>query len=149
MSEFYYLFCKLDIIDYWSCTCSVLRPALGDVRGGCGQGRGRGGEVSLHHLRHRQQPAQQGESESVTENGAVYTKQCNTICSEENSLRKFIQTSYIKQIHQNSEYLLDKCYMFFFKLLNLIFLIQSSTVVNNKACKLAHYLMLVVNVPGC
>ena len=69
--------------------------------------------------------------------------------SEENSLRKFIQTSYIKQIHQNSEYLLDKCYIFFFKLLNLIFLIQSSAVVNNKACKLAHYLMLVVNVPGC
>ena len=33
--------------------------------------------------------------------------------SEENSLRKFIQTSYIKQIHQNSEYLLDKCYIFF------------------------------------
>ena len=71
-------------------------------------------------------------------------------CSEENSLRKFIQTSYIKQIHQNSEYLLDKCYIFFFKLLNLILLIQSSTtVVNNKACKLTHYLMLVVNVPGC
>ena len=69
--------------------------------------------------------------------------------SEENSLRKFIQTSYIKQIHQNSEYLLDKCYIFFFKLLNLIFLIQSSAVVNNKACKLTHYLMLVVNVPGC
>ena len=69
--------------------------------------------------------------------------------SEENSLHKFIQTSYIKQIHQNSEYLLDKCYIFFFKLLNLIFLIQSSAVVNNKACKLAHYLMLVVNVPGC
>ena len=35
------------------------------------------------------------------------------ITSEENSLRKFIQTSYIKQIHQNSEYLLDKCYIFF------------------------------------
>ena len=69
--------------------------------------------------------------------------------SEENLLCKFIQTSYIKQIHQNSEYLLDKCYIFFFKLLNLIFLIQSSAVVNNKACKLAHYLMLVVNVPGC
>ena len=41
--------------------------------------------------------------------------------SEENSLRNFIQTSYIKQIHQNSEYLLDKCYLFFLKLHNFKF----------------------------